>query len=393
MLAAEVAYLYGSGKFLRSYVAYLDDRYSSGGVEGLRNALGDLEHGGVFKNLLNIVNFVEGDYFSWYLDVIDEEFGDAVAELARRMSDYEPATPHLEPEATRDLLKRLYQSLIPRDVRHKLGEYYTPDWLAELLLDEVGFTVKKFEEIGAEGPLKPLELRVLDPACGSGTFLVLCLKRLREYAENHYLTDQFVEYVLRNVVGYDLNPLAVLAARTNFLLAIGDLLGSVGGPIEIPVYLADSILVEQAPLDSDVFLLRTSVGNFAIPKIIIEKGLLSDVIVELDRCVRGKHSIAEFEDRLREKFGFDGDVIRYLLNLFSQFLKLEREGKNHVWVSIIRNAFAPVLKGKFDFVVGNPPWINWENLPESYRNVSRQLWEKYGLAKMSGGVALGKVKR
>lgn len=48
--------------------------------------------------------------------------------------------------------------------------------------------------------------------------------RLREYAEKHYLIDQMVEYVLRNVVGYDLNSLAVLAARTNYLLMIGDLL-------------------------------------------------------------------------------------------------------------------------------------------------------------------------
>jgi type II restriction/modification system DNA methylase subunit YeeA len=73
--------------------------------------------------------------------------------------------------------------------------------------------------------------------------------------------------------------------------------------------------------------------------------------------------------------------------------KLEQEGKNDVWLSILRNAFAPILKGKFDYVVGNPPWVNWENLPEEYIEVSKSLWEYYGLAEMKGKVGLGKVKR
>jgi hypothetical protein len=74
-------------------------------------------------------------------------------------------------------------------------------------------------------------------------------------------------------------------------------------------------------------------------------------------------------------------------------LKLELEGRNRVWVAIIRNAFAPLLKGKFDYVVGNPPWVNWENLPESYREASKSLWGHYGLTEVTGKVGLGKVKR
>ena len=204
LLAAEIAYLYGQGRWLRSYVAELENAYLSGGVDSLKQVLSDLESGGIFTRLLNIVNFVEGDYFSWYLDELDKELGDAIAEIARRLTDYEPATPHLEPESARDLLKRLYQYLIPRDIRHSLGEYYTPDWLAELILNEVGLTKDALEEIGKENPLKPLEIRVLDPACGSGTFLIMYLKRLRDYAEEHFLIDEMINYVLKNVVGYDL---------------------------------------------------------------------------------------------------------------------------------------------------------------------------------------------
>ncbi|MEM1953545.1 MAG: N-6 DNA methylase, partial [Candidatus Caldarchaeum sp.] len=394
LLAAEIAYLYGGGKWLRSYVGELENAYMSGGVAGLRDVLRELEEGGVFSRLLNIVNFVEGDYFSWYLDVLDRDLGDAVAEVARRLGDYEPATPHLEPETTRDLLKRLYQSLIPRDVRHKLGEFYTPDWLAELLLNEMGLTVDRFEAMGSENPLRPLELRVLDPACGSGTFLILYLKRLREYAENHYLTDQLVNYVLANVVGYDLNPLAVLAARTNYLLAVGDLLVYVKGNVEIPVYLADSILVESAAdLRGQVYVLRTSVGVFKIPRSVVDRGLLTDVLSVLKTSVANRYTVKEFKGLLAGRFNLADEDLQILGELFDVFLKLEVEGKNHVWVSIVRNAFAPILKGRFDYVVGNPPWINWENLPESYREASKKLWMDYGLVKIRGGMGLGKVKR
>src|SRR5690606_25384489 len=56
-----------------------------------------------------------------------------------------------------DVMKVLYESVISADTRHALGEYYTPDWLAE--------------QVVAGAVTDPLNQRVLDPACGSGTFL------------------------------------------------------------------------------------------------------------------------------------------------------------------------------------------------------------------------------
>ena len=41
----------------------------------------------------------------------------------------------------------------------------------------------------------------------------------------------------------------------------------------------------------------------------------------------------------------------------------------------------------FDFVVGNPPWIAWDNLPEPYRQATKPLWEGYGLFSLSGNQA------
>jgi type I restriction-modification system DNA methylase subunit len=68
-----------------------------------------------------------------------------------------------------DVLKILYESLIDRQERHDLGEYYTPDWLAA--------------KIARHAVERPIEQRVLDPACGSGTFLFHAIRNFIKEAE------------------------------------------------------------------------------------------------------------------------------------------------------------------------------------------------------------------
>jgi len=387
LLGAEVAYLFGAGKWLKSYVGELEDAHMKG-LDVFRHSLEDLESGGVFKKLLNITNFIEGGYFSWYLEELDTKLANAISELAKGLADYEPATPVLEPEYTRDLLKRLYQNLVPKKIRHDLGEYYTPDWLAEFLLNEVGLTGENFE--GASGEkgdlIHPLNLRILDPACGSGTFLILAIKRLRDYAEEHYLKDVLVNYLLKNVVGFDLNPLAVLSARTNYLLSIADLLAYAKGPIEIPVYLTDSLLVEtKTTLTGVSYVIRTYVGVFELPKSVVDKGMLGRLLDAINRYVRLRYKPDEFKQIVKEELKLNEEELRLVGSLYKDFLQLEKEGKNHVWTSIIKNAFAPLTilssYGKFDYVVGNPPWVLWDNLPEEYRKTLEAILRYYGLWK------------
>src|SRR5438309_987856 len=69
-----------------------------------------------------------------------------VRAIARRLSHFDWA--HVE----HDVLKVLYESVIDADTRQKLGEYYTPDWLAERMVE------KTFDD--------PANQRLLDPACG-----------------------------------------------------------------------------------------------------------------------------------------------------------------------------------------------------------------------------------
>ncbi|MGD0329111.1 MAG: hypothetical protein ABSB40_01540 [Nitrososphaeria archaeon] len=88
-----------------------------------------------------------------------------------------------------------------------------------------------------------------------------------------------------------------------------------------------------------------------------------------------------------------GETIDSLIRLYMFMRKLEKEGKNKIWTRLLKNSFAPLLIEKFDYVVGNPPWINWESLPEKYRDDTKRLWDSYGLLEKTEGMGLGKTKR
>ena len=362
LLAAEVAVSLGDC-YLQSYLKKLEEAYYQGHDE-LKNMLRDVEEGDIFSSAIGIKNFLEGDYFGWYLDVWDEQLGEAVSKFANTLSKFEPATLEHEPEEAKDLLKRLYQYLVPKRIRHDLGEYYTPDWLAELVISEVGY----------EGNL---DKRFLDPACCSGTFLVLAIKRARRYALDNFRDEtETLEGILKNIVGFDLNPLAVLAARTNYLIALGKLIKYKRGEIEIPVYFADSILVErkQTLYGSYAYSLKTEAEEFQIPSSVVRKGLLPKVLAIVEDCVKTPgFSEVNFEELVKREVSRSGAKLNknefYVLDdLFHKISDLEQEGKNRIWTRILKNSFAPLLQDKFDFVVGNPPWVNWESLPGNYRN-------------------------
>ncbi len=82
------------------------------------------------------------------------------------------------------------------------------------------------------------------------------------------------------------------------------------------------------------------------------------------------------------------------MDLYGQLLDLERQGINRIWARIIKNAFAPLFQGRFDYVAGNPPWVNWESLPAEYRQETKPFWERHHLFPHGGmDTILGKGKK
>ncbi|HHW40560.1 MAG TPA: N-6 DNA methylase [Syntrophomonadaceae bacterium] len=359
--------------------------------DSLREALAEMERGGLFREY-GIRNFLEGDFFGWYLAAWNNDIEAAVGQLIQRLAEYDPGALELAPENARDLLKKLYHNLLPREIRHTLGEYYTPDWLADRLIRVTLGTA----DLGNAAK------RVLDPACGSGTFLVLLIKHIRERAtRNKKDPAETLELILKNIVGIDLNPLAVIAARTNYLLALGDLLKYRKGDIDIPVYQADSILTPSRGtglFDGDVYPLKTSVGEFRIPALFAEREKMDVLANVLDEAVESGIGEEAFIARLEGPAGLDPEEIEAvrddLVALYRQLRALHEQGLDGVWARIIKNAFTPLFLEPCHYIVGNPPWVNWENLPDDYRTQIRNLFEHYGLFPHGGmDTILGKGKK
>lgn len=160
-----------------------------------------------------------GDFFSWYAD--DASWGNIATPLGRLIASlsgisFDLARKRLE--SVRDLFKGIYEVFVSRELRHALGEVYTPDWLAAHALDELGWTPDK---------------DLLDPTCGTGTFLLEALKRrlVNGRDNGHRLS---APEALRGIYGIDLNPLAVLAAKASIVVVLASRLKP-DQPITLPI--------------------------------------------------------------------------------------------------------------------------------------------------------------
>lgn len=366
MIASEVLALQNQGllaSFARNW-AVLDN-------EKLHQEFVFLESGGLFKKF-GISNFLEGTFFSWYLEEWDDKLGSIVRNIARKLGDYETATPSIEPSQVKDLLKKLYQYLVPKQIRHDLGEYYTPDWLAEVVISEAGYD---------GDPSK----RFLDPACGSGTFLILAIRKILQQIETfpERFDESVLEKVTQNVVGIDINPLAVLSARTNFIIAISPLRRTSYRELEIPIYQADSVMTPKsyATLLGPSYAVKTTVGEFRVHHEISNKEVIGRILDILNDVLSNRGSSEVFLDRVKREIPQEylQQVKDDLVDLFKKIEQLQKEGRDHIWTSIIKNNFAPIYVGKFDYVVGNPPWIHWEDLSSDYRDATKELWHEYQL--------------
>lgn len=183
----------------------------------------------------------------------------------------------------------------------------------------------------------------------------------------------------------------MISARTNYLLALGDLLDEIDGEIDIPVYLADSVLTpsEGETLDrAGKVLFMTAVGEFALPRSLVRAEYIDQLANMLEEHVAIGSPTAIFLSSLCETFSLDpkreARDVAIAEELYEQLRELQARGVNGVWARIIKNAFAPLFQLRFDRIVGNPPWINWEHLPDEYRRRTASLWIQYHLFQHKG---------
>ena len=182
--------------------------------------------------------------------------------------------------------------------------------------------------------------------------------------------QQTLKVVLGSIAGIDLNPLAVIAARTNFLLALHDLLEHRTEEIDILIYLADSIMSPeegQGLFGKDRYQIKTAVGVFEIPSALRSRQQVEGLTNLLSESIDAEVSPESFLFRAEQRLGLQPDrwagsdgegeaACRLLERLYGNLVDLHGRGLDGIWAGIIKNYFMPLFIGQFDLIAGNPPW-------------------------------------
>lgn len=327
----------------------------------LKKALYYIEDGHFFRDISNIDNYIEGGFFSWYLECLNEETTESIKSILSLINEYEPLSFFVDEHQSRDLLKGLYEDIVPQKIRHDLGEYYTPDWLAQIAVEDSGFKGDKSS-------------KALDPACGSGAFIVEFINTIKKEISSKNLKDsEVIDYICNRVVGFDVNPVAILTARTNYLIAISPYITNNNDVITLPIYLADSIITPttegRSKVENNSYKISTVEGEFSVPKSLLDKGYLGKMLRLVEETIFHYYPLEDFNKRLKkESIELDNFEQKEIDTFYNKIFELHKLNRNQIWAKIILNSFAPLLHNNFTHVIGNPPWIKWDFLSKEYRD-------------------------
>ncbi|WP_214660566.1 Eco57I restriction-modification methylase domain-containing protein [sulfur-oxidizing endosymbiont of Gigantopelta aegis] len=123
-----------------------------------------------------------------------------------------------------------------------------------------------------------------------------------------------------------------------------------------------------------------------------DRSRLDSVFLLMDNLVSKSTQWRETEKKLIQKKLITSNEMKEwrspLKHTYEKILDLHERNWNGIWFRIVRNFFWSAIAGKFDVVVGNPPWVRWSKLPELYRERIKPTCDHYGIfskTKFHGG--------
>lgn len=248
-----------------SFLAQLVDPMFTAQQELTKDEINRLFDGNTDASCRLVNNFFESHFLEWFTftaDINDPESSfdvKLINETLTVVNKFDLSTFVLRPENVQDILQEVYMGLIPQEMRHLMGEYFSPDWIVEHALDMAGYTGE-------------INKTLIDPTAGSGPFLTQAIKRIIK-RKGGVLTKADIVNITQNIVGFDINPISVVSAKANYILIMFSAFfdncdEEFGDSVGVPVFIADSILapVVYTEENDDTLKLETTVGEIEIPK-------------------------------------------------------------------------------------------------------------------------------
>jgi hypothetical protein len=374
-----------------------------------------------------VYSIFEEDIFSWWSDGFSpiaekssgellqekvavelEDFGRTIAQLLFILYKYDFS------EVAGDPLGDLYQQYFDKETRKALGEFYTPVEVVNYILDAVEYKHVR-------------NRRLLDPACGSGTFLVEALHRYLKEMEPEAEKNGWAS-VLRElcnsprIVGFDIHPFACLIAQVRFMLelmpyykkAIEEERFEVYASLQrLPIFRTDSLAIEMRPQEFEkgpkllvteedirftVFLPMKADDEGAVAaKVIIpsfkkaQTGTqfnlfnLDDYFSVTQAMFDAIKASVKVEGKEIPLKGLEAHIKKYLTNkdfyviaeffkpcadkILHEIIRLQKEFEDGRLIKSIEDSIlAALLKNylHYDFVVGNPPYVRTKKISRDY---------------------------
>ena len=329
-----------------------------------------MEDGYIFSTG-GIRNLLEGDFFSWYSDEYQwsNELYLAIMEIIKELDLYSTSATNDYEFLASDIFKDLYMEIMPNEVRHSLGEYFTPTWLADQVVKNA---IKKLPKE------KKNKWIAIDPTCGSGVFVITLIKEILSEYNLHDLTIQDKQYLLHEILdrvhGIDINPVSVLTARVSYLLAILPLIED--QKFEIPIYLGDSAdIPKEEKIDNIpcyIYTIETVKGDIDVvfpTSYVKSKGffekmylLQSTIKAEDSKLLYNQIIGAINPEHINEK------VKSLIKQMCEKLVELHENEWDGIWIRIASNFMLIARISETDIICGNPPWVKWEYLPTNYAN-------------------------
>jgi hypothetical protein len=366
---------------------------SGGALRSSDEELRDILRGTFFDDK-GLVRLVEHDFFGW---LSRRELVEGILDIAREIQA-DLCTYNFANIVDSDVFGTLMSQLADSTQRVLLGQEWTPSWLASAMAREALSMLP-----AEEWP------RFADVCVGSGSMVVAVCRELHGRLESMGVakkTGEAVRLLAQAVTGFDVDPLATLLAKVNWVLVNRDWIPLDGSiQISVPIYTADSLFA-LAPIwgerdTSDEYdALHLDDQEVSLPRFLVdsENQALFDAI--LDRCTHlalhlapnkgdeaDQETLQQLVSDVIAEVGAAVDnvrteqVVKFVHTLTETLVKLERSGRDGIWSFILRNSYRPSLvRGQFNGLITNPPWLAMSRLAENpFASVLAELADRFNL--------------
>lgn len=346
-----------------------------------------------------------------FLALFDELF------LRYRFVGREDTATWSEASVDPEMLGRAFEALMASSERKAGGVYYTPHELVERVTDYA---------FGASGCDRRLlaQLTLLDPACGSGAFLVHALERLADLrqaaGEAQQRADLRREVLSRSIFGVDRSHTAVWLCQLRLWLSVV-IENEETDPLRVaPLPNLDRNIRVGDALTGSAFSSEPSliIGGARLAALrgryaratgarketlgrVLDREERNRVVADIDRtisaAVRCRRDLVACE-RARDLFGErpprNADSRRERRRIRERLRRLRQERKVILDGGALPVAFGALFgdvqaNGGFHVVIGNPPWVRLHNIPTPLRQRFRESFSVFGTAAWNEGAVAG----